>query len=218
MREAAGGGRDTDESTYDPAPGTGTTDMRRSQLVSLKRCQRHVADVVGFPVDLFYDAGGRSGLRPLKSDGALRTHALRNWECLALYYRRKTPAAAEAQQRPRVPDEAAAVSFSFNPPTVSVTGGVEQAVIDAVSRAVAATFAPALHQLAAYHPRRRVDRCELVYSERPQPHWRLTASNLDTDHVQQGLLFAAVLDAMHEAGGWVLKDAAACTSSVEMPR
>ncbi|KAJ9456701.1 hypothetical protein DIPPA_33538 [Diplonema papillatum] len=114
--------------------------------------------------------------------------------------------------RGNIKKEFVVVNMSFNPPSLKIIGNMEQQTIETVSVAIV-SVCPSIA-----HGRRNKKIPSLSFSPTPFPHWGVTYPHAYCDHTMQSVIFAAILDALHATGSWVLEETACTTCSVNMPR
>eukprot|EP01065_Artemidia_motanka_P042061 TRINITY_DN5570_c0_g1_i1.p1 TRINITY_DN5570_c0_g1~~TRINITY_DN5570_c0_g1_i1.p1 ORF type:complete len:125 (+),score=44.82 TRINITY_DN5570_c0_g1_i1:69-443(+) len=94
------------------------------------------------------------------------------------------------------------VNFHFNPPTIRLIGPIKETTVEKLNQVF-----PRMTSTAGIG-RKAPPRFQLQSSP---PHWYLELQGHFCDQLGQSMLYLALLDALEEEGGWILKDCNAIT-------
>eukprot|EP00659_Diplonema_papillatum_P004804 gene4804-7410_t len=94
------------------------------------------------------------------------------------------------------------VNFLFNPPTIRIVGPIKETTVEKLNQTFPRTTSTAQGTKTAPP--------KFVHEATP-PHWFVKLTGQYCDQLGQSMLCLALLDALEEEGGWVLKDTNAIT-------
>ena len=94
------------------------------------------------------------------------------------------------------------VNFKFNPPTIQIVGPIKEATVEKLN-----TVFPRMTSTANGT---KSPTPKFVHESTP-PHWHVKLVGQFCDQLGQSMICLALLDALEEEGGWVLKDTNAIT-------
>merc|ERR1719487_518533 len=92
--------------------------------------------------------------------------------------------------------------FNFNPPTIRIIGPIKETTVEKLNNVFPKMTSTATGTKKAPP--------KFVHEAQP-PHWYVQLVGQYCDQMGQSLLCLALLDALEEEGGWVLKDTNAIT-------
>jgi len=96
------------------------------------------------------------------------------------------------------------VNMFFNPPTIRIIGPIKESTVEKLN-----TVFP---RMTSTQSGTRTAGPRFVHEQNPA-HWTVKLGGQYCDQLGQSMIFLALLDALEEEGGWVLKD----TNAITMP-
>lgn len=95
------------------------------------------------------------------------------------------------------------VNFIFNPPTIRIIGPIKETTVEKLSQTIPCKTNTTPSTKKSSDPK-------FVHESSP-PHWYIQLQGQYCDQLGQSMLYMALLDALEDEGGWMLKDCNAVT-------